>query len=322
MPDTTQHLSRLDQKIISRYVENIGFLQYMGLFLLAIIGFAIAYTHLTPGENGIGRDNVPLPDMTLWKGVYFSVVTITSLGYGDLHPMGFSKFLAGVEIIIGLVFVGIMIAKATSQRLSYHVSRLFISDAQKRLNDISKEFEASRNSLSSIRKRLDHVYLTTPGPNGSSNDDKDTVLSEFKTIVMVLSQNCTVDHDYFSSVAALDDYFHSVPASAVVRAGESIEGAFWEMGQLVIGLSSAAKGEILDQYIRRRISDAISSQKKTCDLVRQFATDEGTRDIFGDIKAACEQISAGYFATPEEQSPDQVFPGTSEPQQPQQPSAT
>jgi len=42
---------------------------------------------------------------------YFSVVTFTSLGYGDIHPVGvMGKMAACAEIISGLVMFGILLS--------------------------------------------------------------------------------------------------------------------------------------------------------------------------------------------------------------------
>jgi len=72
--------------------------------------------------------------------LYFSVVTFSSLGYGDLRPVGISRLLSSSEVMIGLAFLGIAIAKLSSARQSYYTARLFSSDAQERLDKFSIGF--------------------------------------------------------------------------------------------------------------------------------------------------------------------------------------
>jgi len=38
--------------------------------------------------------------------LYFSLITYTSLGYGDIVPLGDARLLAGVESLVGLVMIG------------------------------------------------------------------------------------------------------------------------------------------------------------------------------------------------------------------------
>ena len=48
----------------------------------------------------------PIPITTRHDAVYFSVVTWTTLGYGDLVPQGFCRTLAASEALIGNIFLG------------------------------------------------------------------------------------------------------------------------------------------------------------------------------------------------------------------------
>lgn len=42
--------------------------------------------------------------------IYFSIVTFTSLGYGDIHPVGlWGKLIACTEITFGLIMFGILL---------------------------------------------------------------------------------------------------------------------------------------------------------------------------------------------------------------------
>ena len=37
--------------------------------------------------------------------VYFSFTTFTTLGFGDIHPLGPIRFLTGIEALTGLVLI-------------------------------------------------------------------------------------------------------------------------------------------------------------------------------------------------------------------------
>lgn len=71
--------------------------------------FALAYHVLTRFEKFGGielfGDIHGAFNPTLLDCVYFSFVNYTSLGYGDLVPVGPLRFLAGLEALIGLVLI-------------------------------------------------------------------------------------------------------------------------------------------------------------------------------------------------------------------------
>ncbi|SOB57921.1 conserved membrane protein of unknown function [Pseudodesulfovibrio profundus] len=80
---------RLDQALLS--------------FLELIMNFAILYT-LLPKESW-HSSHIERP-LSVVDGVYYSVVTITTLGYGDLAPKStFAKFLSVYEVLSGIVLL-------------------------------------------------------------------------------------------------------------------------------------------------------------------------------------------------------------------------
>ena len=74
---------------------------------------------VTPGPfNNLGA-NINKPSELL----YFSFVTITTLGYGDITPVTFqARALAIVETVIGQLFIAVMLARLvgiqTAQKMS------------------------------------------------------------------------------------------------------------------------------------------------------------------------------------------------------------
>ncbi len=51
------------------------------------------------------------------NSIYFSVVTFTTLGYGDISPLGFARFIAAFEAFMGsftmALFVVVFVKKMT-----------------------------------------------------------------------------------------------------------------------------------------------------------------------------------------------------------------
>jgi len=90
--------------------------------LFAIITFGLLYAGIGvhDGEEVLKwRANYTFSEniMQLLTCLYFSVVTFTTLGYGDLTPFGLSRFLAAIEAFIGsftlALFVVVFVKKMT-----------------------------------------------------------------------------------------------------------------------------------------------------------------------------------------------------------------
>ena len=68
-------------------------------------GYIIDYSMML--EFGIYSPNLISDFM---KSLYFSIVTFTTVGYGDITPVGISVFLSGIEMLLGLTMVGVWTA--------------------------------------------------------------------------------------------------------------------------------------------------------------------------------------------------------------------
>ncbi len=69
--------------------------------MVEIAIFAVAWGALI--GVGVARISTPNPDFV--DLMYFSMSTYSSLGYGDVVPLGDSRLLAGVEAVTGLVLI-------------------------------------------------------------------------------------------------------------------------------------------------------------------------------------------------------------------------
>lgn len=71
--------------------------------ILEIWVFAFGY-YLSSKVDGLGSLSGNFSG-TLLDSVYFSMTTYTTLGFGDITPIGDIRFLAGIESLTGLVLI-------------------------------------------------------------------------------------------------------------------------------------------------------------------------------------------------------------------------
>ena len=138
------------------------------LFCFVIIIFGIAYAFL-PSDDGIVPNSSKLFWSKVFQGIYFSIVTITSLGYGDIYPTGISRILAGIEVILGLSLIGIIIAKFTSERVSHLVSSLYVSDMQRNFDKFTRNFEIISADLRNSLRQFSEFYEEVPSASNITN---------------------------------------------------------------------------------------------------------------------------------------------------------
>ena len=76
----------------------------MELTFITFIDFIFCFAGIYVAYGGHNTDNNKLQ-----AEIYFSVVNFTSLGYGDISPVGFSRFLAAGEALIGVFMISLFV---------------------------------------------------------------------------------------------------------------------------------------------------------------------------------------------------------------------
>jgi hypothetical protein len=317
MRELVKRFTSAGRRLLTYLIDEVSLGYYVAIFVLVVVIFGSAYSLLSPLGHGVGKDMKPIEDLSFLNGIYFSIVTVSSLGYGDMHPLGFSKVLACFEVLFGLAWMGVLVAKVTSRRLSYHVQRLFVTDAEKRLEEFSVQFGMLHSDLKKAMGGLGRVYQVTPGEN--PGEDKDRVLSNFNVILTTLHGSCSALATYLSSEVE-HNYFSIVRGDSVQRVGDNADKTFFQLSQLIISLSPQAKTEILNGETRQRISETLMKQKLVCETVQRYSKDSETQNRFSRVLETCDRVLEAYFTMPAAilatAQPDQVLMARDVPQEP------
>ena len=90
-------------RLSSRHRVVIALLGAIMAHIIEIWGFALAYLlmiRIDDNSSLIGSFDGGLLD-----SFYFSISTYTTVGYGDIEPLGDVRYLAGLEALTGLVLI-------------------------------------------------------------------------------------------------------------------------------------------------------------------------------------------------------------------------
>jgi len=90
-------------KITKVYGLFWGLFIYMSIMSIAIYCFSNIYIE-------IGIINEGKLSKEIWDAIYFSVVTWTTLGYGDFKPSEGARIWAAGEAMLGYIYMGLLVA--------------------------------------------------------------------------------------------------------------------------------------------------------------------------------------------------------------------
>ena len=159
-------------------MEEITVLPYstlFGVWILLVVGFAAAYAllatvspeHAPRALMGMG------PLSRLGNSLYFSIITSTTTGYGDIVPQGFSKVLASIQSIFGFFILAIFVSKLVSKRQEIaiqEVHRLTYEDV----------FHNTREGLYVIRRDFDRIIAKLEQNEPLGTEDWEDLATAYK----------------------------------------------------------------------------------------------------------------------------------------------
>jgi hypothetical protein len=119
---------------IGSFIDKLSYGKIAKYIFALLFGSALYYWALNPFKHGTDNEN-----LTFLSSIYFSIITFSSLGYGDISPIGFGRLIASVEILSGLSMTAIFIGKIASEKQSVMMRLVYTSEHQKRLVKFEKQ---------------------------------------------------------------------------------------------------------------------------------------------------------------------------------------
>ena len=141
----------LHHRVIGR-VTGMSYTTLFTLWIFLAVGFAVAYALLaTFSPENAPQQLLGLSALDrLGNSIYYSIITATSTGYGDIVPFGLSKTFASIQTITGLFIFAILVGKLVSQRQDLAVRQMH----KLTYEDV---FHNTREGLYIIRKDFDRI---------------------------------------------------------------------------------------------------------------------------------------------------------------------
>ena len=101
---------------------HMGFWAFLLAHLVEILLFAAAFLVIDRAGSG-GFSGLP-DEPALGDYLYFSVISYTTIGFGDILPLGYARTLTAICALTGLILIAI-----TATYIVVHMNRLFAAES-------------------------------------------------------------------------------------------------------------------------------------------------------------------------------------------------
>ena len=139
---------------IERQSASNLFLTWLTMIVLCSIVYWLSGLLADPGLKEQGRP-VDFGLRGVMTALYFSFVTATSVGYGDVVPMGAIRIVAVAEAITGLLIFGAVVAKLVSRRQDELMREIHRVTFEDRLDRVQTALHLVRSDIQAITALCD-----------------------------------------------------------------------------------------------------------------------------------------------------------------------
>jgi voltage-gated potassium channel len=120
--------------LMRRFLSTEGVKDAAVLAAMTVLGGGAAYAAVEKSQN-----------LSAWDGVWWAVVTVTTVGYGDTAPeTDAGRIIAIVVMFVGIGFIAILTAAAAERflRSSQHAERVELEAIERRLDELVQRFDS------------------------------------------------------------------------------------------------------------------------------------------------------------------------------------
>jgi len=149
----------LDHKNIGIFLDRITFLNILFVWTGTITLFGITYHLLSTSKSylfsNLGKQTVT----SLLDSIYFSFITATSTGFGDIVPIGKFKVIAIFEVVTGLLLLSFVTFKLVSLKQDIILNEIYEISFSERINRIRSSLLLFRQNINRIIAKVEDATI-------------------------------------------------------------------------------------------------------------------------------------------------------------------
>lgn len=149
---------RKKSRAIERFIDESSFTKIFTVWVILIVLFGVVYflfqnsdSHLIYAYDGTA--------VSFLDSIYFSFVTATSTGFGDIWAQGYGKIIAILEVLMGLTIFAVVTSKLVSIKQDVILNEIYEISISERLNRIRSSLYLFRININKKLQKIDEKTI-------------------------------------------------------------------------------------------------------------------------------------------------------------------
>jgi len=143
-----------DKTQFTTWIDRISFRQLLLIWIGIIAIFGILYYFLSGTNATLYSTLSKSPVSHIFEAIYFSFITATSTGYGDIIPKGGFQIIVIFEVIAGLLLLALVTSKLVSLKQNLILNEIYEISLNEKINRIRSSLLLYRQQISRIARHL------------------------------------------------------------------------------------------------------------------------------------------------------------------------
>jgi len=159
------------------WIDSLTFTRIFTVWVAVVILFGLIYHFNTTENSYLSFTKTGNYVDKVQDTVYFSFITATTTGFGDIAPNGYFKFISIIEVILGLLLLALVTSKLVSIKQDLLLGEIFEISFKERINrlrsslllfrqnisrQMSRKSDDSRAQLFMLKETLNEIYAILP----------------------------------------------------------------------------------------------------------------------------------------------------------------
>ncbi|MEK6950579.1 MAG: potassium channel family protein [Nanoarchaeota archaeon] len=143
------------QRKVATWIDRVTFIHILVVWASIIVLFGLFYYYFADGTNYLYYNLKQLPVKDILDSIYFSFITATSTGFGDVLPSGVFKIISIVEVVFGLLLLAFVTSKLISIKQDAILNEIYDISFQERINRLRSTLLLFRQHLSRLISKIE-----------------------------------------------------------------------------------------------------------------------------------------------------------------------
>jgi hypothetical protein len=165
---------------VNTWFDKFGFMHILIIWISIVALFGVLYAILSTDYSHLIYTKTGEPVQDITQQIYFSFITATTTGFGDIVPVGYFKILSVFEVVFGFLLLAFVTSKLVSIKQNVILNEIYDISFRERINRLRSSLLVFRQNVNRLinniesgiaRKReINDVYIYISSFEDTLND--------------------------------------------------------------------------------------------------------------------------------------------------------